>query len=143
MSYDAAKLLTMTRAELDALWASADAGPIPNGDAEGTVFVAPGTPYTAEIAQFLNIFAWQGKIFNAEKMMITNKLTVFGLNAVLARIVREPSLTDGKECIVLDYSETSFIAHRLRDEMRLISPGLYLCFGFWNNSPLVYFALQF
>ena len=143
MAYNIAKLLTMTQAELDDLFTSVEAGPIPNGEAKGTAIVAPGTPYTPEIAEFINIFAWQGKIFDAQKMVLVNKITVFGLNAVLARITREPSWIDGKECIVLDYSQTSFVAHWVRDEIRLIGPGLYLGIVFWNKTRLIHFALQF
>ena len=143
MAYDIAKLLTMTQAELDDLFTSVEAGPIPNGEAKGTAIVAPGTPYTPEIAELINIFAWQGKIFDAHKMVLVNKITVFGLNAVLARIKREPSWVDGKECIVLDYSQTSFVAHWVRDEIRLIGPGLYLGIVFWNKTRLIHFTLQF
>jgi len=143
MAYNAAKLLKMTHAELDDLFKNAEAGPIPNGEAEGTAIIAPGTTFTPEIAQFINIFAWQGKIFNAQKMALVNKITVFGLDAILARIIREPSWIDGKECIVLDYSQTSVVAHWVRDEIRLISPGLYLGRVFWNKTHLIYFALQF
>jgi hypothetical protein len=143
MAYNVAKLLTMTESELGDLFTSAEAGPIPNGEGEGTVIVAPGTPFTPEIAQFVNIFAWQGKIFNAEKMALVNKITVFGLDAILARIIREPSWIDGKECIVLDYSQTSFVAHWVRDEIRFISPGLYLGRVFWNKTHLIYFTLKF
>jgi len=143
MAYNIAKLLTMTQAELDDLFTSVEAGPIPNGEAKGTAIVAPGTPYTAEIAEFINIFAWQGKIFDAQKMVLVNKITTFGLNAVLARVMREPSWIDGKECIVLDYSQTSFVAHWVRDEIRLIGPGLYLGIVFWDKTRLIHFTLQF
>jgi hypothetical protein len=143
MAYNIAKLLTMTQAELDDLFTSVEAGPIPNGEAKGTAIVAPGTPYTPEIAEFINIFAWQGKIFDAQKMVLVNKITVFGLHAVLARIMREPSWIDGKECIVLDYSQTSFVAHWVRDEIRLIGPGLYLGIVFWDKTRLIHFTLQF
>ncbi|ERF76993.1 hypothetical protein EPUS_06861 [Endocarpon pusillum Z07020] len=143
MAYNVAKLLTMTESELGDLFASVEAGPIPNGEAEGTAIVAAGTTFTPEIAQFINLFAWQGKIFDAQKMVLVNKITVFGLAAILARIIREPSWVDGKECIVLDYSQTSFVAHWVRDEIRHISPGLYLGRVFWNKTHLIYFALQF
>jgi len=143
MAYDVAKLLTMTQAELDDLFTSVEAGPIPDGEADGTVILAPGTPYTPEIAQFINIFAWQGKIFDAKKMSLVNRLTAFGLNAILARIIREPSLIDGKECIAIDYSQTSLVAHWVRDEIRLIGPGLYLGTAFWKKTPLLHFTLQF
>jgi len=143
MAYNAAKLLTMTHAELDHLFTSSEAGPIPNGEAKGTAIVAPGTPFTPEIAEFINIFAWQGKNFDAAKMVLVNRITVFGLDAIIARIIREPSWIDGKECIVLDYSQTSFVAHWVRDEIRLIGPGFYLGRVFWNKTHLIYFSLQF
>ncbi|KAI9854586.1 MAG: hypothetical protein M1813_000937 [Trichoglossum hirsutum] len=143
MAYDVAKLLTMTQEELDGLFTGAEAGPIPNGEAEGTAIVAPGTLFTPEIAQFINIFAWQGKTFDAQKMVLTNKITLLGLNAILARIRREPSWIDGKECIVLDYSQTSIVAHWVRDEIRLIGPGLYLGKVIWDKTRLIHFTLQF
>ncbi|CAN9404827.1 hypothetical protein CC77DRAFT_1066430 [Alternaria alternata] len=136
-------LLTKTEPELTVLFANAEAGPIPNGDAHGTAIIAPGTTFTPEIAKFINFFAWQGKIFDAEKMTLVNKITVFGLDAILAHISREPSWIDGKECIVLDYSKTSVVAHWVRDEIRLISPGLYLGRVFWKEQHLIFFALQF
>ena len=40
------------------------------------------------------------------------------------RSTRAPSWLDSKECIVLDYSETSLVAHWIRDEIRQIAPGL-------------------
>ncbi|KAH0537555.1 hypothetical protein FGG08_005654 [Glutinoglossum americanum] len=143
MAYDVAKLLKMTQTELDDLFTSAEAGPIPNGEAEGTAIFAPGTHFTPDIARFVSIFAWQGKVFDAQKMILTNKITVFGLNAILARIIREPSWIDGKECIVLDYSQTSVVAHWVRDEIRLIAPGLYLGKVIWKKARLIHFALQF
>ena len=48
----------------------------------------------------------------------------FGLNAIIARVYKEPSWLDGKECIVLDYSDTSLVAHWIRDEIRAIAPGV-------------------
>jgi hypothetical protein len=138
MAYNATKLLTMSHTELDDLFTSAKAGDIPTGEAEGTAIVAPGTPFTPEIAQIINIFAWQGKIFDAQKKALVNKITVFGIDAILARITRGPSWIDGKECIVLDYSQTSFVAHWIRDEIRLISPGLYL--GILGQDPSYIFC---
>lgn len=143
MAYNVAKLLKMTEAELDNLFSSVEAGPIPIGDSKGTAIIAPDTPYTVDIAEFVNTFVWQGKIFDEQKMVVVNKITAFGLNAILARIERGPSWIDGKECIIIDYSQTSFVAHRVRDEIRLIGPGLYLGIGLWNKTRLVHFALQF
>ena len=143
MTHDVAELLKMTRTELDDLFKASPAGPTPTGKAKGTAIVAPGTPYTAEIADLINIFAWQGKTFNAQKGVLVNEITAFGLSAVLAQIRREPSWVDGNECIVLDYSQTSLVAHWVRDEIRLIGPGLYLGKVFWDKTRLIHFALQF
>jgi len=143
MAYTSAKLLTMTHTELDNLFKSSEAGPIPNGQGDGTAIIAPGTPYSPEIAELINIFAWQGKVFDAKKMALVNRITVFGVDAIIAHIAREPSWIDGKECIVLDYSKTSIVAHWVRDEIRLIGPGLYLGRVFWNKTHLIYFSLQF
>jgi hypothetical protein len=143
MAYNVAKLLTMTESELGAIFASAEAGPIPNGEGQGTAIFAPGSVFTPEIAQFVNIFAWQGKIFNAQKKVLVNKITVFGIDAIIARIDLEPSWIDGKQCVVLDYSQTSHVAHWVRDEIRLISPGLYLGRVFWNKTHLIFFTLKF
>jgi hypothetical protein len=143
MTYTVEKLLAMSETELAEIFANAEAGPVPDGEGEGTAIFAPGTPFTPEIAKFVNFFAWQGKIFNPEKMTLVNKITMFGLDAILAHITREPSWIDGKECIVLDYSKTSTVAHWVRDEIRLIAPGFYLGRVFWNKDQLIFFTLKF
>jgi hypothetical protein len=143
MAYDVPQLLTMSQAQLDELFASSPAGKIPDGEAKGTAIVAPGTTYTVEIAEVINHFAWQGKVFNARKGVLTNKILPLGLNAIIAKVYKAPSWMDGKECIVLDYSETSLVAHWIRDEIRLIGPGRYLGLVFWKKKRLIDFALQF
>ena len=71
--------LKMTQAQLDELFTKSAPGEIPNGEAEGTAIIAPGTPFTPEIAAFINHFAWQGKIFDAKKGVLKNKILAFGL----------------------------------------------------------------
>ena len=44
---------------------------------------------------------------------------------------------------MLDYSETSLVAHWIRDEIRLIAPDTYLGIVFWERAKLINFALQF
>ena len=65
MSLDASQLLGKSQSELDALFSAHEAGPIPDGEAEGTAIVAPGTPFSPAIAAINNIFAWKGKVFDA------------------------------------------------------------------------------
>jgi hypothetical protein len=59
------------------------------------------------------------------------------------QVYRGPSWLDGKDCIVLDYSETSLLAQWIRDEIRQIEPGLYLGKVYWNKKRLIDFALKF
>jgi hypothetical protein len=143
MAYDIPTLLKMTQADLDALFKASPPGPIPDGEGDGTAIVAPGTAFTPEIARFINLFAWQGKIFDAKAGLLRNRILAFGINAIIARVYVAPSWIDQRDCIVLDYSETSIVAQWIRDEIRLISPGLYLGNVFWNRGRLIDFALQF
>ena len=48
-----------------------------------------------------------------------------------------------KECIVLDYSETSLVAGWIRDEIRMIEPKFYLGEVFGEKTRLFHFTLQF
>jgi hypothetical protein len=143
MAYDVDQLLRMSQAELDALFSSLEAGPIPDGEGDGTAIIAPGTVFTREIAAFVNHFAWQGKVFDAKAGLLKNRILPFGLNAIVARVYKQASWLDGKECIVLDYSETSMVAHWVRDEIRLISPGSYLGVVYWDKTRLIDFVLRF
>lgn len=143
MAYDAQQLLTMSQQQLDELFRASPAGDIPNGEARGTAIIAPGTTYTQTVADFVNHFGWQGKVFDAGKGLLKNRLLSLGLEAVIAKVYKGPSWLDQKECIVLDYSETSLLAHWIRDEIRQIGPGFYLGKVYWKKDRLIDFCLQF
>lgn len=143
MSYDAPQLLKMSQAQLDDLFRASPSGDIPNGSAAGTAIIAPGTPYSMAIAQIINFFDWQGKVFDAQTGLLKNKILISGVQAVVARVYKGPSWLDGKDCIVLDYSETSVLAQWVRDEIRLIGPNFYLGKVYWNKDRLIDFCLQF
>ena len=144
MRYDVQQLLKMSQRELDALFTASAAGPIPEGQAEGTAIIAPGTVLSCEIAILIKHFVWKGKLFELNAGRLTNRVGPLGFNAVSAKVYKGPSWVDGRECIVLDYSKTSIIAHAIRDEIRLIEPPrLYLGKAFWNKIRLMDFALQF
>lgn len=143
MEYDAAKLISMSQVQLDDLFKASPVGDIPNGQAKGTAIIAPGAAYSANIAEIINHFGWQGKVFDAQKGVLKNKILAFGLEAVVAKVYKGASWLDGKECIVLDYSETSLLAHWVRDEIRLIGPGFYLGKVYWAKTRLIDFCLQF
>ena len=143
MAYDVAQLLQMSNAQLDDLFSSSTAGEIPDGPAKGTAIIAPGTKFSAEIAELINLFVWQGKTFDAKKGVLRNRILALGLNAIVATVYKGPSWFDKKECIVLDYSETSLVARWIRDEIRLIGPGFYIGRVYWDKTPLIHFALEF
>jgi hypothetical protein len=140
---DVNKLLQMSQQELDDLFSKSAPGPIPDGAATGTAIIAPGTVFTPEIAAAINLFAWQGKTFDAKHKVLRNKITALGLNAIVAEVYKAPSWLDKKECIVLDYSKTSTVAKWIRDEIRQIGPGTYLGKVYWGKKRLIDFALQF
>ena len=143
MAMDAKQLLKMSQQELDAMFSAHDAGPIPDGEAKGTPIIAPGTSGSEKIAEFINIFVWQGKVFDAKAGLLRNHILAFGIKAIIARVYKGPSLLDGKECIVLDYSETSLVASHVRDEIRMIEPGFYLGKVYWDKGRLIDFSLDF
>ena len=143
MAYDVAQLLQMSNTDLDNLFSQSPAGDIPDGPAKGTAIIANGTKFSPEIAEFVNIFGWQGKTFDKAKGVLRNRITIFGISAIIAKVYKAPSWFDQKECIVLDYSDTSVVAHWIRDEIRLIGPDFYLGRVYWNNKPSLHFALQF
>ncbi len=137
------QLLKMKQEELDDLYRKCNAGPIPDGEAIGTAIFAPGTIYTKEIAELVSIFAWQGKTFNSKNKTLTNRILPFGLNAIIAEIYYGASWLDDKNCIILDYSKTSTLAHWVRDEIREVHQGFYLGKAYLNKVPAVEFCLDF
>ena len=82
-------------------------------------------------------------MFDSEKGVLRNRILPFGLNAIIAKVYKGDSWLDGKECIVLDYSDTSLLAQWIRDEIREIQPGMYLGKVYWGKQRLIDFALEF
>jgi hypothetical protein len=69
-----------------------------------------------------------------------------GVRAIRASVCPGPSWLDGKPAIILDYSATSRVWSDVRDEMREVSPGLYLGAMYLRRCPeprlKLYFVLQ-
>jgi hypothetical protein len=70
-------------------------------------------------------------VFDTQKGLPKNRILAFGVEAIIAKVYKGPSWLDNKECIVLDYSETSSFAHWIRDEIRQIGRAFILarCIG--------------
>jgi hypothetical protein len=143
MAITVSELLKMSQEKLDEIFTDSPVGEIPDGEAKGTAIIAPGTSFSDEIAEFISHFAWQGKTFDKQKGVLRNRILPFGLNAIIAKVYKAPSWLDGKECIVLDYSDTSLLAHWIRDEIREIAPNLYLGKVYWGKRRLIDFAVDF
>jgi hypothetical protein len=143
VAYTASQLLAMSQKQLDDLFSASPAGDMPNGEAEGTAIIAPGTVFGPEIAALINIFDWKGKTFDAAHGTLTNRILAFGLNAIVAEVYKASSWFDNNECIVLDYSKTSLVANHVRDEIREIAPGTYLGLVYWDKDRAIHFSLQF
>jgi hypothetical protein len=142
MAYNVGNLMGLGHDELDELFSTLPPGDMPDGWAEGTAIVAPGTRVSPVIAKLIKSLAWQGKVFDSARGVLRNRVLPFGLNAVAAKVYRDRSRLDGKECIVLDYSETSLVARWIRDEIRALAPGVYLGRACWNDKRLFHFALD-
>jgi hypothetical protein len=140
---DVQGLLKMSQAQLDELYRSSPGGDIPRGEGNGTLLVAPGTKLSDLVARFVRHFAWQGKVFDPDRGELRNEVTPFGIKAVAAKVYKGSSWFDENECIILDYSRTSLIAHWVRDEIRAVAPGLYLGIAYLDRIKVANFALSF
>ena len=140
---DPSTLITTTRRELARLFSSGRVGAIPDGRGRGTVLLGTGGPAARVAAGLAYALAWRGKVVNARTARLLNILTPLQIEAIEAVIYKQDSWYDGAPCIVLDYSKTSFVARRIRDEIREIAPGIYLGIVFWGRRHVLDFALDF
>ncbi len=143
MTITAPDLLDMSQQEIDDLFRSADPGPIPAGEGEGTVIFAPDTVVAETTAKLAHLIAWKGKVFDPDKGELRNMVGPFGDLAVRAKVYLDESWFDGRPAIILDYSKTSLVAQWIRDEIREIAPGLYLGIVFWDDNKILNFCLEF
>ncbi len=150
---DPAEFLKLSSEQLDEIFRNSPVGDLPIGEGEGTAIIAPGTAVSDAIARFVHLFSWKGKVFERdtrqpERGWLKNRLLLLGTKAIIAEVYKGISWFDGKECIVLDYSHTSIIAQWVRDEIREVSPGVFLGVVFWGKEKehahkLIHFGLKF
>lgn len=117
------QLRDMSQTSLNQVYLNAVPGPLPDGQSNGTAVFFPGTLISTP-TQILAALIWQGKVFDTDDGILNNR--VFGFRAIKAKVYYGKSLFDGKESIIIDYSRTSLLAHKIRDEIRLVAPNLYL-----------------
>jgi hypothetical protein len=136
-------LTSMSQAELDDLFRRSPMGDIPDGDAEGTAIVAPGSEIEGPVLWLGRWLAWQGKVFDRPRGTLLNKVGPLGLHLIRASVYIAPSWFDNQPAIILDYSKTSLLARKVRDEIREVSPGTYLGIVFYGRDKTINFVLQF
>jgi hypothetical protein len=105
--------------------------------------LAPGTRRNGVMATGTRL-VWQGKTIDPTNAVATNRF--FGLPVVRAQIYQGESWLDGAPALILDYSRTSRVYARNRDEIRQVAPGLFLGLMYGRATPTpdlkMYFALE-
>jgi hypothetical protein len=142
-NYSFAQLTCMSWPELDQLYRQLGPGPIPDGYARGKAIYCPGEKLAGMKSRTTD-HLWQGKHFCAANQTLINQWS--GLKAIRARVTYGPSWLDGNLALILDYGDTSHVWADVRDEMREVSPGLYLGAMFLRRCPCpkqkVFFVLE-
>lgn len=136
-------LAMCTPAQLEALFGQGYVSSIPSGKVWGLPLVNPGTPQ-AQAASRVGRLVWSGKRIEAGETVATN--IFFGVPSVKAQILIEPSRRDGEPVIVLDYTRNPVVYRNKRDEIREISPGIFLGYMYdirsSNAEILRWFAFE-
>ena len=165
-AYEVEDLQAMEQAELDLLYSRLASGPFPVGAYQGTVkfdntdendierilsILSPKGGLEGQLKK-LGVGIWKGKVFFPETDSLTNMIGPF--TRFPAHVFCGQSLLDArKESIVLDYNYADtadrynplidWLMTRkglgIRDEIRMVRPGLYLGRAYIHNL----FALNF
>lgn len=120
--YTLDQLVRMDRCELEALYRGAEMGSMPTGVTNGRAIRNPGSRLTVPSSRVIHVL-WQGKVFKDNGMMVNR---VLGLRAVHARVYVGESWLDGRPSVVMDYAGASRLFPDVRDEVREVSPGVWL-----------------
>lgn len=118
----AASFLVLPEDALLRLYQGASLGTLPCGWVDGQAIIRPGTPLGPTLSRGAKV-AWQGKTFLGNGIAVNR---FFGANVVAAEVSLGQSWLDGGAAWILDYQRTSHVYGRYRDEIRMVSPGLYL-----------------
>jgi hypothetical protein len=135
-------LMASRWAEVEKLYREAKPGPMPDGESFGRATASPGTALGAASRTFFSWF-WSGKVFDQASGTLINK-TLLG-RICRARVYEGPSWLDGKPSLIIDYQGTSWLSGPVRDEIRMVAPGLYLGWAYARpgQKRLLMFVLRF
>jgi hypothetical protein len=136
-------LLRMRPAEIEAIYRQGTAVAIAPGRVRGTALLATGTPRARALSRGARLI-WQGKVIEPDQATAVNRF--FGMRMIRGQLAEGPSWLDGSPALILDYSRTSRIYARNRDEIRQVAPGLFLGLMYDRTSApprlSMYFALE-
>lgn len=134
-------LVRSDRATLEALYAQGTATIPPPGFAPGRAIPNPGARNTVRRSKTIGLL-WKGKVFSEGQMI--NRLAG-GREAVTASVYVGESWLDGKPSVIFDYSGSKRFGD-VRDEVREVSPGVYLGVMYVRKCPepklAMFFALS-
>jgi hypothetical protein len=143
MGYSGKQLLRMSECELVQVYKTGVPGMPPCGYTPGTIIFQPGSPFTVPASRLMGATAWQGKYLPGDGTMVNR---MFGLPSIKAAVTSGESFIDGRPSVVFDYYDTSFVWRNYRDEVREVSPGVYLgCMhwvGWCGPKVATWFALD-
>jgi hypothetical protein len=139
---DEADLMRLRNVALDDVFRASPAGEMTPGAGRGTVLVFNGTVACRVVAWLAYWCAWQGKVVDPGGDGLVNRVTPLRLSFIRARVAPGASWVDGGPCTVLDYSRTSWPARLVRDETRLVAPGLHLGVVWLRRRRVAWFALR-
>jgi hypothetical protein len=134
-------LVRSDRATLEALYSNGSVTTPPPGFAPGKAIPDPGTRKAVRKSRTIGIL-WKGKVFSDGQMI--NRLAG-GREAVTASVYVGESWLDGKPSLILDYAGHKRFGD-VRDEMREVSPGVYVGLTYVRKCPepklAMFFALD-
>jgi hypothetical protein len=142
MTPSVAALRAAPRAELDELFRNAVPGPIPVGQTRGTAILMPGSGFDRVLQTMIRWFWWRGKIFSPQTHDLKNLVTPLGIPLIRAEVYEGESWFSKGPAVILDYSKSSFVAQKIRDEIRQVSQGLYLGQVYWGRKRIALFMLE-
>jgi hypothetical protein len=134
-------LARLNRDQLDAVFATGTVGASPVGFARGHILLRVDGRMPAARAR-LQELVWKGKVFYPDGTFVNQWV---GFRALASSVEIGPSWYDGRPCLILEYPAHTPIFGNARDELREVSPGLWLgrfCAICPSGKLEGYFALE-
>jgi hypothetical protein len=115
-------LARLDRVQLDAVFSTGTVGEWPVGFGRGRILLRVDGKMP-RVRVWLQGLAWKGKVFHPDGTFVNQWA---GFRAVASHVEVGPSWHDGRPCLVLQYPPGTPIFGNARDELREVSPGLWL-----------------